>query len=49
MFSIGKYIENLGGLEGGGQQRVTTNGYGVYLWDNENVLELGPGDGGTIL
>lgn len=48
MFRIGKYIESLG-VEGGGRAKSDYYGYGVSFRDNENVLELDPGDGGTIL
>lgn len=48
MFRIGKYIESLG-VEGAGRAKSDYYGYGVSFRDNENVLELDPGDGGTIL
>lgn len=47
MFRIGKYIETLG--VGGGGAKSDYYGYGFFFRDNENVLELDPGDGGTIL
>lgn len=37
------------GWEGGGGQAVTTNGYRIYFWGDENVLELDTGDCCTIL
>ena len=53
MFRISKSIETEGinccQAVGLGEWDVTTNGYGLSLGDNENVLELDSGDGSTTL
>lgn len=38
-----------GGWREGGCVCVTASGYGVSIWDDENVLELDRGDGCTTL
>lgn len=50
MSRIGKAreTEKISGCEGMGRG-VTANGYEASFWGNENVLELGNGDGYTTL
>lgn len=37
------------GDQGGGKWRVIVSGYKVSFWGDENVVELGRGDGCTTL